>query len=779
MRITGMIICICCCLSAVQAEWLEKNIKLPDSLGAFAGNGCQVWDSADNKLFLAGDNGVLIVDAATKERLAIAPTSGSVGAFCCCPSAHKVYCATSSGSVVVINGATNQVLTTVPVSARPGALCYNSLNNKVYSADGDSDEVCVIDCGTDGVVATIRDVGSPSLLVYGSGSNKMYCAGDRSDTVAVIDGAADTVAAHVLVNDGVGALTYDAHDDKVYATCRGSIAVIGGASNSIMTWIPIPNYPMALCYDSRDDRVYRASYGPGVVTSIDCKADTVQKTIVAGPPYGSEDFCYNSRDNRVYCFRQSSDPPAVQVIDCTGDTLAGVLTTYGDNICYNSTDDVVYCTDERGIVTIVDGATQKIAGAVASRDLPYAFCYVPQHNRVYCACYYSHAAAAIDAGTNALLTRIPTGLGTRNFCYSSKQDKLYCVSEMSGDLTVISPTMDTVLTTLSGACWDDALCYNPRDSKVYCEGDNAWVVVVDASADTVLRKINAAYPWAAELEYNAENDKVYAQCGYPTEGVVVIDAAADTVRKWLDLEMGGTLCFSPVQNRAYLSRSDSVFVVDGASDSIITAISVGLSPGFLCYDSKDDRVCCTVSTNYYGDSMVVINCATNVVVATFPIPAGTQAVCYGQEYNRVYCTCQTDTVTVIDAGSNAVVAKVDVGGNPGPMVWDPAQSRLYVANKGSYISVLRDSGEGIQEGRKLAAGTKPLPTIVRGILFLPRSLDPSISRSLLDISGRKVMDLLPGPNDVRALAPGVYFVREQPQAASHKPQAIRKVVVTR
>jgi hypothetical protein len=50
---------------------------------------------------------------------------------------------------------------------------------------------------------------------------------------------------------------------------------------------------------------------------------------------------------------------------------------------------------------------------------------------------------------------------------------------------------------------------------------------------------------------------------------------------------------------------------------------------------------------------------------------------------------------------------------------------------------------------------------------------------LLDISGRKVLALSPGANDVRGLAPGVYFVREEPQTASHKPQAVRKVVLTR
>jgi hypothetical protein len=71
-------------------------------------------------------------------------------------------------------------------------------------------------------------------------------------------------------------------------------------------------------------------------------------------------------------------------------------------------------------------------------------------------------------------------------------------------------------------------------------------------------------------------------------------------------------------------------------------------------------------------------------------------------------------------------------------------------------------------------------TIVSGVLFLPEaSSHKPQAASLLGISGRKVVDLKPGANDVRALAPGVYFVREEPQASSIKPQAVRKVVVTR
>jgi hypothetical protein len=89
---------------------------------------------------------------------------------------------------------------------------------------------------------------------------------------------------------------------------------------------------------------------------------------------------------------------------------------------------------------------------------------------------------------------------------------------------------------------------------------------------------------------------------------------------------------------------------------------------------------------------------------------------------------------------------------------------------------------GIEETMNDERGTLNVgPTIARGVLFLAEATSHKPqAASLLDICGRNVLDLKPGPNDVRALAPGVYFVREEPQASSHKPQAaVRKVVIAR
>lgn len=94
------------------------------------------------------------------------------------------------------------------------------------------------------------------------------------------------------------------------------------------------------------------------------------------------------------------------------------------------------------------------------------------------------------------------------------------------------------------------------------------------------------------------------------------------------------------------------------------------------------------------------------------------------------------------------------------------------------VKVLTDLGEpyGIEEsGESQVEMTKALPTIVRNVLFLPPSLFSPHS-SLLSVDGRKVLALRPGANDVRGLAPGVYFLAED---GTQNTVRVRKVILTR
>jgi DNA-binding beta-propeller fold protein YncE len=134
----------------------------------------------------------------------------------------------------------------------------------------------------------------------------------------------------------------------------------------------------------------------------------------------------------------------------------------------------------------------------------------------------------------------------------------------------------------------------------------------------------------------------------------------------------------------------------------------------------------------------------------------------------------------MDGASNVWKTTIAVGMYPTALVCFPESGRAYVANEGSMsISVLRDTMPSGVEEQHADPRSMGAATVVRAVLFLPlaSSVEREVSGVLLDVSGRKVMDLLPGANDVRALAPGVYFVREA--QAQAQAQAIQKVVITR
>jgi hypothetical protein len=82
---------------------------------------------------------------------------------------------------------------------------------------------------------------------------------------------------------------------------------------------------------------------------------------------------------------------------------------------------------------------------------------------------------------------------------------------------------------------------------------------------------------------------------------------------------------------------------------------------------------------------------------------------------------------------------------------------------------------GLEERRPTAHSRPPTATVCRGSLVLPRTLEPWTPWTLVSITGRKVTDLQPGENDIRHVAPGVYFI--QRNAVGGRRQAANKVLI--
>jgi len=166
-----------------------------------------------------------------------------------------------------------------------------------------------------------------------------------------------------------------------------------------------------------------------------------------------------------------------------------------------------------------------------------------------------------------------------------------------------------------------------------------------------------------------------------------------------------------------------------------------------------------------------------IPVSEYPVPLGVDTIA-----NKVYCAGRfSDSVTVICGAGDSIVCTIRVGRGPRALAWNHGAGRFYVSNySSSSISVLHDSTvTGIRErGTPDASRFTPEahPTIVRNVLFLPEAY--GVGRhtfcALLDVTGRKVIDLVPGENDVRHLAPGVYFVRRSMDSGER--YAVSKVI---
>ena len=84
-------------------------------------------------------------------------------------------------------------------------------------------------------------------------------------------------------------------------------------------------------------------------------------------------------------------------------------------------------------------------------------------------------------------------------------------------------------------------------------------------------------------------------------------------------------------------------------------------------------------------------------------------------------------------------------------------------------------GQSEERGEPTAHSLQLTVSIIRNVLFLPEasSHKPQGASWLLEASGRKVMELRAGPNDVSRLPAGLYFIRELTAGRT------RKVIVTR
>jgi YVTN family beta-propeller protein len=308
----------------------------------------------------------------------------------------KIYCASElTPTMTVIDGVTNRILRTIPIGARARALCYNPQDNKVYVACFHSYEVDVIDCSTD--VCTSLYLGlyqSANAICYNSISNKVYCSTTGGSCVFVIDGVTNEILANINVGSYPQGFGYNPIDNKVYCASSNNVTVIDGVADTVIGTILFGGGSEWSDHCPIGDKMYCGSRA-GTVAIIDGATDSILQTIVTGALI--YDLSYNESRNVVYV--DIMDTNAVKLIDAAGDSLLPVSVPAGIwpwAMCYAPETDELYCADNQGnTVAVIDGNADTLMHLVSVGRKPTALAWNPDWHRMYVANYDNATVSVI------------------------------------------------------------------------------------------------------------------------------------------------------------------------------------------------------------------------------------------------------------------------------------------------------------------------------------------------------------------------------------------------
>jgi len=125
---------------------------------------------------------------------------------------------------------------------------------------------------------------------------------------------------------------------------------------------------------------------------------------------------------------------------------------------------------------------------------------------------------------------------------------------------------------------------------------------------------------------------------------------------------------------------------------------------------------CVWVTNQRSNSISVMDSATNAVIANVPAGQNPQWLAAGPAGTRVYVSTHAESndglVTVIDTSTYKIVANIPVGKNPTGLVVNPGGTRLYVLNSGDNTMSIIDTGTNAIVGQPVPVGAGPYDVVV-------------------------------------------------------------------
>jgi YVTN family beta-propeller protein len=282
----------------------------------------------------------------------------------------------------------------------------------------------------------------------------------------------------------------------------------------------------------------------------------------------------------------------------------------------------------------------------------------------------SDTVSVIDADTNAVMATI--AVGDRPTGVLAVGSRVYVTNESSGTVSVINVATNAVVATV-------AVGVRPSGLDVSAYGDEVWVAnegsntvsVIDIATNLLVptpatNAVVATVPVGIAphgISFSGHGEQVYVTSQSDT--VTVVDEYDRDVAATVPVGHTPTDIEAPTtfNDRVYVTNqsSNTVSVIDRASNTVVRTIPVGRDPAGVTADLATGRL---FVANKGSGTISVIAMGPDTVVDTWSAVFPHDVALLNAHLYATGMGGAGGVVTVLDAGTGALVATVPVGDFP-------------------------------------------------------------------------------------------------------------------
>jgi len=230
-----------------------------------------------------------------------------------------------------------------------------------------------------------------------------------------------------------------------------------------------------------------------------------------------------------------------------------------------------------------------------------------------------------------------------------------CIAAAAGQAQYVEDSIDV------GGGGMGSLAYNSQADVVYggCYAAAGIFFAISCDSNKVVKRLPIRYP--TYVTYDSIDNKAYCIFNADNESLLVIDGATQTRVKSLPMYGAAVIVWDPASDHVYVScqNTNSVAIVDCASDSVLTYIPVGAGP-MKMYRSTLRRKLYIL--NYDDGTVSIVNTVTNQVVRTVTVGGTPNAGYYCRRADKLFSDGEYGYCTVIGGQSDTIVARIALPG---------------------------------------------------------------------------------------------------------------------